>query len=122
MDNIERFFSKRLLYLSTLRIQSVINRQAGPKELKVKCVTQSSTAKRKNGRLLNQGWRDGTVVRVTDCLQRTQVGLPPPPHTHTHDGSQPPAISVPGDLVPSSDLYRELHRQTDIHVDKTIMY
>lgn len=84
MNNIEQFFSKHLLYLSTLRIQSVIKRQAGPKELKVKCVTQSPTAKRKNGRLQNQGWRDGTVVRVTDCLQRTQVGLPPPTHTMAH--------------------------------------
>lgn len=40
---------------------------------------------------------------------------------HPHDGWQPPVTPVPGDLVPSSDLYRELCRQTDIQVDKTIM-
>ena len=48
-------------------------------------------------------WRDGSVVKSPGYSCR-ELGFNSP---HPHGVSQPPAITVPGDLLLSSDLHRD---------------
>lgn len=88
----------------------------GPKELKVKCVKWSQQLR---GRMEDFKTRAGEMAQWLG--EPAACRGPRFDSHHPRDGWQPPVTPVLGDLVPSSDLYRELHRQTGIHIDKTTM-
>lgn len=90
-----------------------------PLILRIICLPDMSSCQVQESKVNKRGWRDDAMLKSIGCSCR---GLRFESH-YPHDSSQPSITSVPRDLTPSSDLYRNCTHTwySDTHLKKTLI-